>query len=116
VTPLASKTRPAKCAIRAALVGDNTAIAGGHTITANLPVLALCRSLVEAGVDPNTPLDAYRGDTLALQVRCIGEGARLELNGDGVGFRPRRWPDAASPVAKSGSVDTGHRPAREAAL
>jgi hypothetical protein len=55
--------------------------------------------LVGAGHDPTTPLHAYRGDVLCLIVRSIGEAAVLELNGDGTGFRRRRKPDAAPPIA-----------------
>jgi hypothetical protein len=39
--------------------------------------LALCRKLIAAGYDPTLPLHAYRGDTLALKVCSIGEGAHL---------------------------------------
>jgi len=35
--------------------------------------------LVEAGHDPSTPLEAYRGTTLCLRVRSIGAGARLTV-------------------------------------
>jgi hypothetical protein len=42
-------------------------------------VCALCRRLVEAGHDPATPLEAYRGDSLALKVRSIGEAAGLTV-------------------------------------
>ena len=98
-------------AIHAQLVGDNSAIALGITATSSSPVLQLCRELVEAGVDPRTPLIAYRGDnTLCLRVRSIGEAAGLEVNGEGTGFRPRRQPDAAPPIAKSGPADAGHHP------
>ena len=50
------------------------------------PVLALCRALVGAGYDPGRPLHVYRGKTLALTVRSIGEGARLRVSGSGTGF------------------------------
>jgi hypothetical protein len=43
-------------------------------------VCALCRRLVESGHDPATPLAVYRGSTLALRVRGIGEAARLTVN------------------------------------
>jgi len=44
--------------------------------------------LVESGTyGSSIPLDAYRGATLCLKVRSIGEGARLEISGNGVGFR-----------------------------
>jgi len=73
--------------IRAELVGSQMARAEGITVTSSSPVLALCRQLVEAGHDPSTPLHAYRGDVLALRVKSIGLGARLEINGNGTGFR-----------------------------
>jgi hypothetical protein len=43
-------------------------------------VCALCRRLVEAGHDPAMPLEVYRGSTLALRVRSIGEAAGLTVN------------------------------------
>ena len=49
------------------------------------PVLAMCRALVAAGYDPTTPLHAYRGATLCLAVRSIGEGARLAVKAAGHG-------------------------------
>ena len=68
--------------------GFPEASALGITATAAAPVLALCRKLVAAGFDPNTPLEAYRDrNLLALKVRSIGEGARLAVAGNGVGFR-----------------------------
>jgi hypothetical protein len=42
-------------------------------------VCQLCRDLVEAGHDPSEPMEVYRGLTLALRVRLIGEGARLTV-------------------------------------
>jgi hypothetical protein len=76
-------------AIIAALSSDSIATALGLTVTSGIPVLALCRKLVESSTYAwSTPLDAYRGDTLCLKVRSIGEGARLEIDGKGVGFRP----------------------------
>jgi hypothetical protein len=48
-------------------------------VTGAAPVLAMCRKLVEAGHDPSRPLHAYRGDTLCLKVRSIGEGAKLTV-------------------------------------
>ena len=59
------------------------------------PVLALCRRRIEAGIDPDRPLHVYRGDTLALVVRSIAEGARLAVGDNRLGhprfvpFRPR---------------------------
>jgi hypothetical protein len=51
--------------------------------------------LVDAGDKPDTRLNIYRGDTLALKVRSIGEAAGLEVGGDGVGFRHNGKPGAA---------------------
>jgi hypothetical protein len=84
--------------IRAEIVGDDTCSALGVTVRAYAPVLSLCRNLVEAGHDPHRPLHGYRGNVLALTVRSIGEGAALEISGEGVGFRPARKPDAAPPM------------------
>lgn len=73
-------------AIRGELSGSDGCSALGITATGNAPVLALCLLLIEAGYDPATPLEAYRGDVLALRVRTIGEGARLRIATHGVGF------------------------------
>jgi len=42
-------------------------------------VCHLCRALLEKGYDPRAPLEAYRGDTLALRVWSIGSAARLTV-------------------------------------
>jgi hypothetical protein len=40
--------------------------------------LALCRKLIEVSTyGSSTPLDAYRGDTLCLRMRSIGEIAQM---------------------------------------
>jgi hypothetical protein len=72
--------------IRAELSGDDTASALGITAKAYTPVIALCTKLIEAGIDPSMPLEAWRGDTLALRVRSVGAAARLTINGKGTGF------------------------------
>jgi len=79
--------------IRAELTEDVTCSAVGITVESSSPVLALCRKLIGLGHDPSTPLEAYRGETLALRVKSIGHAAGLEVNGDGTGFRPARKPD-----------------------
>jgi hypothetical protein len=59
------------------------------TVRSPSPVLALCRKLIETSTyGSSTPLDAYRGSVLCLRVLGIGEGARLEVNSGGTGFRP----------------------------
>ena len=80
-------------AIIAHLSSDTIVTALGLTVTSGIPVLALCRKLIESSTyASSTPLNAYRGDTLSLKVRSIGEAAKLEISGGkGAGsFRPRR--------------------------
>jgi hypothetical protein len=91
-------------AVRAELIGSNCAVALGIEAHGSSPVLELCRILVEAGHDPATPLEAYRGDTLALLIRSIGEAARLEVSQHGVGFVARRERRAGSSMRANGSV------------
>ena len=85
-------------AIRAELAGSDSCSALGITISSSSPVLALCRKLVQAGCDSSTPLEVYRGETLCLRVRSIGEGARLQVNSQGRGFEPYQGPRPASPM------------------
>lgn len=65
--------------VSAQIIGSERCSAEGHTGRGSSPVLALCRKLVKAGLDPDLPLHAYRGDILCLTVRSIGEGARLTV-------------------------------------
>jgi hypothetical protein len=64
--------------IRADLIGHATASACGLVAHSGSPVIALCRRLVDAGHDPESSLEAYRGATLCLTVRSIGEAANLQ--------------------------------------
>jgi len=73
--------------IRAELRGDTGVAPGvfecsanGITARGSAPVLRLCRKLVEAGHDPQEPMEVYRGATLSLHVRSIGEAAKLTVN------------------------------------
>jgi hypothetical protein len=68
-----------KLSITAELTGSDKCSAAGITATGNAPALALCRQLLAAGLDPDQALEVYRGTTLALRVRSIGEGARLTV-------------------------------------
>jgi hypothetical protein len=92
-------------AIRADLIGSDICTALGLAIHSGSPILALCRALIEAGHDPATPLEAYRGETLCLRVRSIGEAANIEVNGNTrftfVGERKRR---TASPMRQNWRV------------
>jgi hypothetical protein len=90
--------------VRADLTGSTTCTAAGITVTNNTPVLSLCRRLLEAGHDPATRLEVYRGAVLALTVRSIGEAAHLEINSHGTGFVRHRDGRAASPMRKSGEA------------
>jgi len=89
---------PSLQTIRAELAGASICIARGIAVEANAPVLELCRKLLAAGIDPGSRLDVYRGNVLCLRVRAIGEGARLEIDGHGAGFRPVGGGGTASPV------------------
>jgi hypothetical protein len=40
-----------------------------YLIPEPVPVLALCRELLAAGLDPDAAVEAYRAGTLALRVR-----------------------------------------------
>ena len=95
--------------IYADLSNDDVCEALGITIHSPSPLLDLCRALVEAGCDPATPLEAYRGDVLCLRVRSIGEAAKLKIGSDGAGFKPVPEPVTASPVASQ------HKAARRVA-
>jgi hypothetical protein len=80
-----------KDVIRAEIVGFDRCTAEGRTVRASAPVLAMCRELIAAGFDPDRPLEAYRGDVVALRVRSIGEGARLTVAEGPNGPFFRRW-------------------------
>ena len=81
--------------IVAQISGSETASAVGLTVRSSSPIIALCRKLLERGHDPATPLEAYRGPTLALTVRSIGEGARLRVRrGGGFEIDPSFAPTA----------------------
>jgi hypothetical protein len=82
--------------IRAELIGSDRCSALGIVARSTTPVLALCRRLVEAGHDSATPLEVWRGTTLCLRVRSIGEGAQLTVEDDRRGRpRLRRWRNRA---------------------
>jgi hypothetical protein len=71
--------------IRAELIGSNTAVALGIHVKGYAPILKLCRRLVARGIDPATPLEAWRGPTLCLKVSSIGAAAALEVRPAGNG-------------------------------
>ncbi|HEY9460915.1 MAG TPA: hypothetical protein VIR04_08950, partial [Paralcaligenes sp.] len=60
--------------LTAHLTGDNMCRMGGiYPRQGSAPVLALCRELIAAGYDPSAQLQVYRGSTLCLLVRSVGE-------------------------------------------
>jgi hypothetical protein len=104
-----ARASPATQALRAVIIGSNQAEANGVTARGHAPVLALCRKLIEAGHDPNTPIEAYRGATLCLRVRSLGEGARLTVK-DGSDGKPRfatfhPGPNGAPGIATASCVE-----------
>jgi hypothetical protein len=88
-----------QAAIRAELLTYDSCCALGMTVRHPAPVLALCRLLVEAGHDPATPLEAWRGDVPCLRIRSIGAAARLRVSTHGGGFE--RLPGSAGCTAAS---------------
>jgi hypothetical protein len=85
--------------IYADLSNDDVCKALGVKIQSPSPLLDLCRALVEAGIDPTTPLEAYRGKVMCLRVRSIGEAANLRISHDhSVEFKPLLMPAAGSPM------------------
>jgi hypothetical protein len=71
--------------VRADLIGSDTCSGAGITATGAAPVLALCRQLLAAGLDPDAALAVYRTGTLAIHVRSLREGSRLSVKTAGNG-------------------------------
>ena len=84
--------------IRAELIGSDQRRAVGYTVRSDVPILALCRRLIAAGIDPQTRLIACRGTTLCIAIRAIGEAAALEINGRGTGFKKKPDSGGYSPA------------------
>src|SRR5262245_26748997 len=108
-TTLRAAAATSAAAITAELIGSDQCTAIGITARAHAPPLALCRQLIEAGINPDRPLHVYRGETLALIVRSIGEGAALTVEDNRLGTpRFRRWrprsDGAALPMRQNGSA------------
>jgi hypothetical protein len=91
--------------LHAELVGSDRCIIAGFTATSATPVLALCRTLLAAGFDPDQPLEVYRGATLALRIRSISAGAKLTVKDNRLG-RPcfTRWQDRAASDAAGPAI------------
>jgi hypothetical protein len=91
--------------LRAELAGDQCT-AAGLTARGSTPVIALCRELVVAGFNPAATLEAWRGQTLCLRVRSIGEAAKLEPSPRGAGFVRRPGVRGSPPIAYTGRAFT----------
>jgi hypothetical protein len=76
--------------ITAELTGSETCTVGSRIIKSSTPVLAMCRELISAGLSPDEALEVRRSGQLALIVRSLRDGARLEVNAKGTGFVSRR--------------------------
>ena len=96
--------------IRAELAESDTATALGIIAKGSAPIIKLCRLLVEAGHDPATPLEAWRGGTPCLRIRSIGEAAQLRVASHGIGFERPQECTAAPPIELNGSGDTDPAP------
>jgi hypothetical protein len=68
-------------AVSAELTGSNSCDCKslGISTSGHAPVLAMCRELLQAGVNPDSALAVYRKGVLALRVRSISEGAPLTV-------------------------------------
>jgi hypothetical protein len=98
--------------IQAELTGATTCSAAGIAAHGNAPMLALCRQLLAAGLDPDSALAVYRSTTLAIRVRSIGEAAKLTVRESTPDGRPRFArlnSDVGPPMRKSGSAATDGR-------
>jgi hypothetical protein len=91
----------ANTAIHAELTGTDSCSALGITVSAGAPVLALCRKLIKDGYDPSMPLEAWRGSTLCLRVRSIGEAAKLDVDGSTRFCRSSKIPHSPPDAFKS---------------
>jgi hypothetical protein len=88
-------------AIRAELAGSDRCSAADIAVRAPLPILKMCRRLIEAGHDRRRNLVCYRGDTLALTISSIGHGARLEINAKDSGFVRHRAVRPTPPICQN---------------
>lgn len=52
---------------------------GGKEPINHSPSFDCCRKLIAEGVDPNEPLEVYRGEKLAYTVKTIGLGATKKI-------------------------------------
>src|SRR5262245_59088599 len=73
--------------VRVELVGDRRAQGFGFAVEGYAPLCALCRQLIR-GLDPDRPVEAYRGGVLALRAPSLAVAAGITVE-DGPDGRPR---------------------------
>jgi hypothetical protein len=103
--------------LRIDLYGSDMAVFGDEVLIHRTPVFEWCRRLVDRGVDPATPLTAYRDGKRALLVRSIGEAAKLAVIETNFGPRIRLFkagaenadPGAIGPPGVTGQLSPCHR-------
>jgi hypothetical protein len=96
-----------KTMIRAELTGSDCATA--CDVTART-VTGLCRKMVAAGYDPETPIEAYRNGTMAIRCRTIGDAAKYEVVNNACGtpvFRAMQVRILARWLSQSGEAAWG---------
>jgi len=106
-------------AITAVLTGRRCVAVGlGFAGTGPAPCLSLCRQLLAHGISPETPLTVYRGETVALRITSVGQGAQLTVKDAANGqprfakFQPFAMWRVEAPVAKSPPTLPGEPPAQ----
>jgi hypothetical protein len=66
----------------------------------------LCRQLIDAGYDPQLPMEVYRNDTLALHVRSLEAAAKITVEETGSGLRFAKYrPFDQSRISDAASED-----------
>ena len=98
----------AKTSVRAELSGSTVCSTAGQVAIGHTPILALCRALIEAGHNPSTPLNVYRGETLALRIRSIAEAARLTVD-EHNGTRLAKWKPFCRSAGSPRIAQNSHR-------
>ena len=73
------KTRVRPGAIRAELVGYTECLAGTVVARSYAPVPLLARRLIAAGVNPDRPLEVYRGKILSLWFPTLRAAAKTRI-------------------------------------
>ncbi len=116
LTPRPDLTQRPAGVIRAELIGNDICRAEGITARCSAPVLRLCRSLLAAGLSPDTALEVFRNGIVALRLRSLADGARLEINSKGTAFVCAEAVRAASYAAIGSDGAARARPEGSAVL